>query len=141
MSAPRSDRPESVGASRVDPGDTDILLVSCIAIRIHSAAAALMQLPASCICAELGLEVEAGGRRRDPVRPWLILHDDEQRPTIGEAVEPNLVVWTSIWPWRPDARIRFDITGPPRGSATLRWTLVVDEPVRTARQRSGCAGD
>ena len=66
---------------------------------------------------------------RDPVRPWLVLHHDEQRPTIAEAVEPKLVVWTSIWPWRPDARIRFDITGPPRGSATLCWTLIVDEPV------------
>ena len=66
---------------------------------------------------------------RDPVRRWLILHNDEQRPTIAEAVEPNLVVWTSIWPWRPDARIRFDIVGPPHGSTTLSWTLIVDDPV------------
>ena len=66
---------------------------------------------------------------RHPARPWLILHNDEQHPTIAEAVEPNLVVWTSIWPRRPDARIRFDITGPPHGSTTLSWTLIVDEPV------------
>jgi hypothetical protein len=66
---------------------------------------------------------------RDPVRRWLILHNDEQRPTIAEAVEPNLVVWTSIWRWRPDARIRFDIVGPPHGSTTLSWTLIVDDPV------------
>ncbi|MHA4854936.1 hypothetical protein L1080_036320 [Rhodococcus sp. MSC1_016] len=61
--------------------------------------------------------------------PWLILHTDEQPPTIAEAVEPNLVVWTSIGPWRPHARIRFDITGLPRGGSTLSWTLIVDEPV------------
>ncbi|MHA4854422.1 hypothetical protein L1080_033545 [Rhodococcus sp. MSC1_016] len=66
---------------------------------------------------------------RDPTRPWLILHNDEQRPSIPEAADPNLVVWTSIWLWRPDARIRFGIIGPPHGSTTLSWTLIVDELV------------
>lgn len=65
----------------------------------------------------------------DPTRPWLTLHGDEQRPMVLEAIKPHVVVWTSLWPWRPDARIRFDISGPPRGSATLRWALIVDEPV------------
>ncbi|MDI9915877.1 hypothetical protein [Rhodococcus sp. IEGM 1379] len=66
---------------------------------------------------------------RDPARPWLILHDDELRPTIAEAIEPDLVVWTSIWPSRPDARIRFDFAGPPNGSVNelinqnLRFTF------------------
>ncbi|TJZ78119.1 hypothetical protein FCG67_13475 [Rhodococcus oryzae] len=66
---------------------------------------------------------------RDPTRPWLLLHDDEQRPSIAESVEPNLVVWTSLWLLRPDANIRFDIDGPPRGSATLTWTLILENPV------------
>jgi hypothetical protein len=66
---------------------------------------------------------------RDSARLWLILHNDELPPAIAEAVEPNLVVWTSIWPWRPDARIRFDITGPTHGGTILSWTLIVDEPV------------
>jgi len=65
---------------------------------------------------------------RDPTRPWLILRDDEQRPTLLDSVEPNLVVWSSLWPWRPDALIRFDLTGGPGGTA-LQWTLFVDDPV------------
>ncbi|GAF46906.1 hypothetical protein [Rhodococcus wratislaviensis] len=28
-----------------------------------------------------------------------------------------------------DARIRFDIVGPPHGSTTLAWKLIVDDPV------------
>lgn len=69
---------------------------------------------------------------RDPTRPWLTLHEDEQKPTVLEAIPPHLVIWTSLWPWRPDARIRFDITGPSSGSATLRWSLLVDDPVPDA---------
>ncbi len=64
---------------------------------------------------------------RDPMRPWLTLHEDEQRPVVLEAVEPNLVVWSSLWPSRPDARIQFDLTGGP-GGTTLHWTLSVDDP-------------
>lgn len=66
---------------------------------------------------------------RDPSRPWLILRDDEYYPVIEEAVEPNLVVWTSIWRWRPDARIRFDVCSTAGSSTDLRWTLLVDEPL------------
>ncbi|MFI6432123.1 hypothetical protein [Rhodococcus oryzae] len=69
---------------------------------------------------------------RDPARPWLLLHDDEQRPMITGSVERNLVVWTSLWPLHPDANIRFDIDGPPGGSATLTWTLILDDPVPDA---------
>ncbi|MFD3809581.1 hypothetical protein [Rhodococcus sp. NPDC058639] len=61
------------------------------------------------------------------MRPWLTLHEDEQRPVVLEAVEPNLVVWSSLWPSRPDARIQFDLTGGP-GGTTLHWTLSVDDP-------------
>lgn len=32
-------------------------------------------------------------------------------------------MWSSIWPWRPEARIRFDV-----GDGMLEWTLYVDEP-------------
>lgn len=66
---------------------------------------------------------------RDPRRPWLILHEDEQRPEIVEAVEPDLVVWTSIWPWRRDARIRFELSGSRRSDTTLCWILTVDDPI------------
>ncbi|MGW6374818.1 hypothetical protein ACWFRB_01980 [Rhodococcus sp. NPDC055112] len=66
---------------------------------------------------------------RDPTRPWLVLRGNEQRPIIVDATEPHQVVWGSLWPERPDARIKFDITGPPRGGATLRWTLIVNDPI------------
>ncbi|SBT37387.1 SRPBCC family protein [Micromonospora auratinigra] len=64
---------------------------------------------------------------RDPMRPWLRLLDDEQRPRILRAEHPHLVVWSSLWPKRPDAEIRFELS--PDGAGTrLRWTLLVDEP-------------
>lgn len=63
-----------------------------------------------------------GGRR------WLQLLDDEVRPQVIESDRPTLVVWSSIWSKRSDARIRFDL--PPGGSGTdLRWTLSVEEPI------------
>lgn len=63
---------------------------------------------------------------RDPSRPWLHLLGNEQRPIVLESEAPHLVVWSSLWPWRPDAQIRFDLTGV--GGTTLEWTLYVDEP-------------
>lgn len=59
---------------------------------------------------------------------WLSLGDGEVRPKILQSVEPELVVWSSIWPWRPDAKIRFDIGGGAGSETDLRWTLFVDEP-------------
>lgn len=38
-----------------------------------------------------------------PARPWLLLLADERRPDVVEAVEPGLVVWSSLWDRRPDA--------------------------------------
>jgi hypothetical protein len=65
---------------------------------------------------------------RDPTRPWLFLLDGEQRPQVLEAVEPGLVVWSSLWTKWPDARIRFDVA-PDSGAGTkLAWTLLVTEP-------------
>jgi hypothetical protein len=64
---------------------------------------------------------------RDPHRPWLHLLDDEQRPTVIRAEPPDLIIWSSLWPRRPDALIRFDLA-PAGGGTDLRWTLSVDEP-------------
>ena len=61
---------------------------------------------------------------RDAARRWLLLGPGERHPEILESREPDLVVWSSLWDDRPDARIRFDVTHA-RG---LRWTLLVDEP-------------
>lgn len=70
---------------------------------------------------------------RDPLRPWLRLLPDEQRPEIVETREPDLVVWSSLWERRPDARIRFELPLDRAGYDTdLRWVLLVDEPAPDA---------
>lgn len=65
---------------------------------------------------------------RDPARRWLVLLDDEQPPRILRAEPPYLVVWSSLWPKRPDARVRFDLAADSYGT-DLRWTLLVAEPM------------
>jgi hypothetical protein len=55
-------------------------------------------------------------------RSWLELRADETEPKIIEASEPTFVVWTSLWPSRPDDVIRFDLR-PSGGGTALRWTL------------------
>ena len=77
------------------------------------------------VCAALS---DPGG---DPVRPWLHLLADEQPPRVLRAEPPRLVVWSSLWPRRPDAVVRFDLA--PRGVETLlSWTLLVDDPMPDA---------
>ncbi len=66
---------------------------------------------------------------RPGAREWLFLADDEEKPGVLEAVDPVLVVWSSLWLKRPDARIRFDIEPDGSGGSMLRWTLSV-EPSR-----------
>ncbi|MEV0154094.1 hypothetical protein AB0H57_10185 [Micromonospora sp. NPDC050686] len=65
---------------------------------------------------------------RDPTRPWLLLLDDEQRPCTVQARRPDLVVWSSMWPKRPDAVVRFDLPADGRGGTDLCWTLLLAEP-------------
>jgi hypothetical protein len=67
---------------------------------------------------------------RDPDRQWLVLRDDEVPPRVLESVSPRVVVWSSLWTKRTDARIRFDL--PPDGGGygtDLCWTLTVDDPM------------
>ena len=67
------------------------------------------------------------------VRRWLRLLDDEVEPVVLESREPAYVVWSSLWPWRPDARVIFELPrGGTGGGTDLRWTLTVDEPVPDA---------
>lgn len=61
---------------------------------------------------------------RDPAaRQWLELLDDEIDPRILDSIEPTLVVWSSLWPDRPDESIRFDILPAGQG-CQVRWTLL-----------------
>lgn len=40
-----------------------------------------------------------------------------------DSARPDLVVWSSLWPGRPDETIRFDLRPAGTGSL-LRWTLL-----------------
>jgi len=63
-----------------------------------------------------------------PHPPWLALQADEQPPETLAATPPTHLEWSSLWPRRPDARIRFDLTADGPGTL-LRWTLLVDDPL------------
>ena len=65
---------------------------------------------------------------RDPVRPWLLLLDDETPPVLLALQKPSLVLWSSLWTKAPDARIRFDLPSDGASGTDLRWTLMVPEP-------------
>ncbi|SCG46188.1 hypothetical protein [Micromonospora humi] len=69
---------------------------------------------------------------RDPARPWLRLLDDEQPPRVLEAEHPDLVVWSSLWPRRTDARVRFELASDGGCGCLLRWRLLVTEPLPDA---------
>ena len=65
---------------------------------------------------------------REGTRPWLSLDADEAAPRILGAEEPNRVVWSSLWPSRPNDEVHFELAAI--GSETsLKFTLLTpDEP-------------
>jgi len=65
---------------------------------------------------------------RKGTRPWLSLAADEVAPRILGAEEPHRVVWSSIWPSRPNDEVHFELAAI--GSETsLKLTLLTpDEP-------------
>jgi hypothetical protein len=64
----------------------------------------------------------------DPIRPWLRLMDDEQRPTVLQSQRPTALTWSSLWVKRPDATVTFDLPARADGGTDLQWTLDVVEP-------------
>jgi hypothetical protein len=73
--------------------------------------------------------------------------DDERPPQLISAAKPDVIVWSSLWEKRPDARVRFDLASDGAAGTFLRWTLLVEESLpdlallghlRTV-QRSGTA--
>ena len=65
-------------------------------------------------------------------RPWLRLLDDEVEPRVLAVQEPGLVVWSSLWPRRPDDVLRFELR-PAAGSETaLCWTLTTPDELPDA---------
>lgn len=75
-------------------------------------------------------------------RPWLHLLADEVAPRVLVSEHASVVVWSSIWPARADAQVRFELTSAGSGT-DLRFTLLLDPPlpdddaIRTMRKRLG----
>jgi hypothetical protein len=60
--------------------------------------------------------------RETGTRAWLELVDDEVPPRIIEAVKPSRVLWSSLWPGRPDDQVLLRLT-PTGVETTLQFTL------------------
>jgi hypothetical protein len=66
---------------------------------------------------------------RGSARRWLSLLDDERPPQVIDAEKPDVIVWSSLWERRPDARVRFDLASDGAAGTLVRWTLLVEEPL------------
>ncbi|WP_106189850.1 hypothetical protein [Umezawaea tangerina] len=77
--------------------------------------------------------------RRVGARPWLVLLADEVEPVVLVAEEPSAVVWSSLWPSRPDDRVRFGLVAAGDGGTVLRFTLLtpdgMPDPSKTGHLR------
>lgn len=65
--------------------------------------------------------------RRPGARPWLNLRADEIDPRVLRAVEPNAVVWSSLWPSRPNDEVHFELSANDLGETRLRFTLLTPD--------------
>lgn len=50
------------------------------------------------------------GPRQPLARPWLNLKDDEIEPRVLSATKPDRVVWSTLWPSRPNDEVHFELT-------------------------------
>ena len=65
---------------------------------------------------------------RAGTRPWLTLLSDEVEPRLLDAERPVRVVWSSLWPSRPNDRVHLELS-ETLGETLLRFTLLTpDEP-------------
>ncbi|MBA2323898.1 MAG: hypothetical protein H0V92_07800 [Pseudonocardiales bacterium] len=55
---------------------------------------------------------------------------DEVEPKLLRAEPPDLVVWSSLWPQRPEATVRFELASDGGHGCDLRWTLLLAEPLQ-----------
>ena len=57
-----------------------------------------------------------------------MLLSDEVEPSVLAAESPRLVVWSSLWPSRPNDQVRLELEGIG-GETSLRFTLLTpDKP-------------
>lgn len=66
--------------------------------------------------------------RSEGVRPWLRLMADELPPRVIESENPGRVIWSSLWPTRPDDQIVFELSAEGGGSSLRFRLLAVGDP-------------
>ncbi|MBK8445568.1 MAG: hypothetical protein IPL41_02295 [Micropruina sp.] len=59
-------------------------------------------------------------------RPWLNLAPDEVAPRVLYPDEPHQVVWSSLWPARPNDEVHFDLA-PVGVETSLRFSLLTPD--------------
>ncbi len=72
------------------------------------------------------------------LRPWLVLLDDEVVPQILETQKPDWIIWSSLWPSRPNDQIKIELIDFGSGTLVRFRPLTPDEvpdPSRTGHLR------
>ena len=69
--------------------------------------------------------------RMPGARSWLNLLDDEVEPTILDAEKPIRVVWSSLWPSRPNDQVHLELSAAG-GETLLRFTLLTPDELPDA---------
>lgn len=64
--------------------------------------------------------------RRPGARRWLVLLSDEIEPKVLKAEKPNLVVWSTLWPSRPNDQVHLELSDMA-GETSLRFTLLTPD--------------
>jgi len=59
-------------------------------------------------------------------RPWLTLLPDEVEPKILASEKPHRIVWSSLWPSRPNDEVHLALTAVG-GETSLRFTLLTPD--------------
>jgi uncharacterized protein YndB with AHSA1/START domain len=59
-------------------------------------------------------------------RPWLNLLADEVEPTVLASEQPSRVVWSSLWPSRPNDEVHLELSAAQAGTL-LRFTLLTPD--------------
>jgi hypothetical protein len=103
--------------------------------------------PPACVYARIVIEIGSRTRKlaappaivweplvnpsRPGGRPWLNLLDDEIEPLVIDAKRPVRVVWSSLWPSRPNDQIHLDLMS--MGNETsLKFTLLTPDDLPAA---------
>jgi len=64
--------------------------------------------------------------RQTGARQWLDLLPDEIAPRILKADRPHSVVWSSLWPSRPNDEVHLELT-EVHGETRLKFTLLTPD--------------